>query len=381
MENTNKQKKTLLRDRLLMTLAHKKADKTPQSGWWTPTSLKVFNEKTGADDPAEYFGYEAREVFGRLEKTAEIKEFTKYFPDDMKFEYQPFHEFYGSYFTASKATIPTLKARIDEWGVGYVSGELFHFTQMQHPMKAFSSVKEVEEYPFPEIVDSRLLADEVVRLKEAGFYVMGNIAQFVFETAWYLRGMDELLVDFMINKDFAAALLEKIMAIKLTMAINLVNAGVDQLNLGDDVGMQNNMIISPELWREWMKPYLKRLIEPLKRLNKDLHVFYHSDGWIEPIIPDLIEVGIDILNPIQPECMNPEKLKEQYGDKLSFWGTISDQTTMITGSPEDVENEVRQRIETIGYNGGLVLGPSNCIMPDMPWENILALFESIKKYG
>lgn len=372
----------LPRDRVLTALSRKRPDKTPRAGWWTPTTLGIFHANTGADDPAEYFGYEAREVFGKLEKTTEISEFVKYFPDDIKFEYQPFHEYYDTHFTAAKAAAnPTRSAWVDEWGIGYLSGELFHFTRMLHPMKGFTSIKEIESYPFPEIVDSQLLEDKVSHLKNAGYYVTGNIAQFIFETAWYLRDMDELLMDFMVNKDFAAALLEKIMVIKQAMAINLVKAGVDQINMGDDVGMQNTMIMSPETWREWLKPYLKRLIAPLKKLNPELHVFYHSDGWLEPIIPDLLEVGIDILNPVQPECMDPEKLKSEYGDKLSFWGTISDQTTMIGGTPDDVTEEVRKRVEILGSNGGLVLSPSNCIMPDMPWQNILALFDAIEKYG
>jgi uroporphyrinogen decarboxylase len=110
-------------------------------------------------------------------------------------------------------------------------------------------------------------------------------------------------------------------------------------------------------------------------------VFYHSDGNILPIIPELIEIGVDILNPIQPECMDPAELKRMYGDKLSFWGTIGTQTTMPFGTPDDVRNEVCERIATVGKGGGLFLSPSHILEPEVPWANIEAFVEAERKYG
>ncbi len=369
----------LPRERVLTALSRRKPDKTPKYAWWTPTTLKTFKEKTGADDPAEYFGCEIQEVLVNL--TQEPDRLRKYLPADIPFDYLPFHKYLAAYFTAEEAAKLPNKPRMDEWGTGHIPGSMLHFTKMVYPIKSFTSIKELEEYPFPEIVEDDSLPAKVARLKKEGHYVEGNIAQFVFETAWYLRGMDELLMDFMVNKEFASVLLDKVMEIKLEMAIRLARAGVDQLNMGDDVGMQDTMIMSPDTWREWLKPYLKRLIEGVKQINPDIHIFYHSDGWIEPIIPDMIEVGIDVLNPVQPECMDPGKIKQQYGDKLSFWGTVGTQTTMVTGSTADVSREVKERIETVGRDGGLVIAPANCISSDMPWENILAFFEAVEKYA
>jgi len=126
---------------------------------------------------------------------------------------------------------------------------------------------------------------------------------------------------------------------------------------------------------------LKRVIESAKEVNPDMLVYYHSDGYIEPIIPDLIEVGVNILNPVQPECMDPTKIKERYGDRLAFFGTIGIQTTMPHGTPEDVRKEVKTRIETVGRGGGLLIAPTHVLEPDVPWENILAFFDAVEEYG
>jgi uroporphyrinogen decarboxylase len=126
---------------------------------------------------------------------------------------------------------------------------------------------------------------------------------------------------------------------------------------------------------------LARIIEEARMLKPDVIFFYHSDGYIEPIIPDFIEIGINVLNPVQPECMDPARLKKIYGDKLAFWGTIGLQHTLTFGTPEEVELEVKTRIETVGRNGGLYLSPTHVLPPETPYENIFAFVEAAKKYG
>jgi len=118
-----------------------------------------------------------------------------------------------------------------------------------------------------------------------------------------------------------------------------------------------------------------------RRVKPDILISYHSDGFIEPFIPELIEIGLDVLNPIQPECMDPADIKRKFGDRLAFFGTIGNQTTLPFGSPEDVRREIRQRIETVGKGGGLVLAPSHMIEPDVPWANIQAFFEAADECG
>jgi uroporphyrinogen decarboxylase len=110
-------------------------------------------------------------------------------------------------------------------------------------------------------------------------------------------------------------------------------------------------------------------------------IFYHSDGNATAIVPDLIEIGVDILNPVQSECMDPGEMKRLYGDRLSFWGTIGTQTTLPFGTPDDVRREVKTRMETVGVGGGLVLAPTHMVEPDVPWENLVALVEAVHEYG
>lgn len=135
------------------------------------------------------------------------------------------------------------------------------------------------------------------------------------------------------------------------------------------------------MWREWFKPRLAAVIKAAKDTKPDLLVQYHTDGDCREVIPDLIEVGVDILNPIQPECMDPVELKMKYGDQLSFSGTIGTQSTMPHGTPEDVHQEVRRMIETVGVGGGLFLAPTHVLEPDVPWENVVAFIRAAKEFG
>jgi uroporphyrinogen-III decarboxylase len=133
------------------------------------------------------------------------------------------------------------------------------------------------------------------------------------------------------------------------------------------------MMISPKMWRTYFKPRMATFISELKTLNPDVKVAYHTDGNVEPIIPELIEIGLDVLNPLQPASMDPAKIKRQYGKQLSFWGTIDEQHTLPFGSPQDVSNEVCQRLETVGNDGGLILAPTHHVQLDTPLENFWAM--------
>jgi uroporphyrinogen-III decarboxylase len=148
--------------------------------------------------------------------------------------------------------------------------------------------------------------------------------------------------------------------------------------LGDDVGTQTGLLVSPETWRRFLKPRMAKFIETVRGINKNITIAYHSDGNILPIVPELIEIGIDVLNPIQPACMDPAEIKQKFGKELCFWGSIDEQHTLPFGSPEDVRNEVNLRLETIGKDGGLIIGPTHHVQLDTPLENLFALTEAVK---
>ena len=275
--------------------------------------------------------------------------------------------------------------RIDGMGAAYIPGSKYHFEKKVHPMRNFTSPKDVEEYPWPQeppYDDAyyKAMKKSAENIKSRDLIAVGSGGS-IFEATWYLRGMDNLFADFVLNEDLAAALLDKMTGFRIRSARAAGIAGADMIGTGDDVGMQNRMLMSPDDWRKWLKPRFASVIAAAREHKPDIHVKYHSDGFIEPIIPDLIEIGVTILNPIQPECMDPVKLKKQYGDRLTFDGTIGIQTTMPFGTPDDVDREVKRMIETVGKGGGLILAPTHVLEPEVPLDNIRAFLDAVDRYG
>lgn len=352
------------RERVLTTMRREKPDKVPRElsyGSFAPALMEVFKKKTGATDPAEYFNYEVRAVAFKPTRRREGLE--RYLPKEIP---------QGAY--------------IDwEWGNVIMPGSEYHFARPIHrALEDVTKIEEVEAYPLPDFLEPyrwQHIKKETENLHKRNLASMGELYTTIFEVAWGIRGMENLLTDFLINKEIAEVLLDRITGTRCKQAKIFAEAGVDILRLGDDVGTERGMLMSPETWRKWLKPRLKKVIKVAKEVKPDILIFYHSDGNCEPIIPDLIEIGVDILNPVQPECMDTAKLKNLYGDKLAFWGTIGTQTTMPFGTPEDVKKEVKERIETVGKDGGLLLAPSHILEPEVPWENIVAFFEAIEEYG
>ena len=189
------------------------------------------------------------------------------------------------------------------------------------------------------------------------------------------------MADMLQDPEMATALMDRIIDLRVFQARKYAEFGVDVLALGDDISMQTGMLMSPRMWRKWFKPRLAKVIQEAKAVKTDLLVQYHTDGDCRAVISELIEVGVDILNPVQPECMDPVAIKNEYGDRLSFSGTIGTQTTIPHGTPEDVRAAVKKMIETVGVGGGLLLAPTHVLEPDVPWENILAFVEACKEFG
>lgn len=357
------------RQRVLTAVNRQIPDRVPKDTSWgfTPAVLDTFRCQTGQEDPNEYFGVEVRFVGMDIppeRAAASAKEcrekFARYYPD-----------------------LP-LDATITEWGTAHLPGSFYHFTQLNYPMKHFKRLAEFEAYPLPMFEEDWRRAYAAQRIQEVHrreLAACGAMAVTIFEVAWQMRGMEELFNDFVFRPELATYLLDKIAAARISMARFFAEQDVDVLILGDDVSMQTGMMMSPATWRRWFKERMRAIINAARAVKPDLPVFYHSDGNPAAIIPELIEIGVTILNPIQPECIDPLMVKQKYGDRLALWGTIGIQTTLPFGTPEQVRQEVRKRIETVGYNGGLVLGPTHSLEPEVPWENIVALYEAIEEYG
>jgi uroporphyrinogen decarboxylase len=251
-------------------------------------------------------------------------------------------------------------------------------------LKNVNLLNEIVDYPLPDIAEpyrSGHFIEEVKAVHQRGLAAAGPLAQTLFETAWMIRGFEEFMIDMIENEDLAECLLDRMMELRIKAAVIYAKADVDVLMLGDDVAMQTGMLIDPDIWRKWLKPRMAKIIASAKSIKPDLNIFYHSDGNPEALINDLIEIGVNILNPIQPECMDPDSIKQKYGSKLAFWGAIGVQTNLPFGTPDDVAKEVKLRMETIGRNGGFIIGPSHMIEPEVPWENLVALYDAIDRFG
>lgn len=271
----------------------------------------------------------------------------------------------------------------DEWGVLWKNapydtpfGSGCYTEVVGHPL-ADDHALDSYHPPDPKRPELYLDADRLLAAHKRDYWIVGVTVCTIFETAWALRGLEQMLMDFMQDPGRADAILDLPFRYHLAAARRLVEMGVDMIWTGDDVGTQRGMLISPRTWRRFLKPRMAELISVLKGINPQVKLAYHSDGNIEAIIPELIEIGVDVLNPVQPACMEPAKLKRQYGDKLSFWGSIDEQHTLPFGTPEQVRKQVLERLETVGYDGGLILGPTHHVQLDTPMENFWAMVHAI----
>jgi len=271
----------------------------------------------------------------------------------------------------------------DEWGIGWRLspyetrfGRGIYTEIASHPL---SDDTAVQSYKPPD-PDRPLLYDAARRtIAEFGrrYWICGAVVTTIFETAWALRGLERLLEDLLAAPDLADAVLDIPFRYHLAAAKRMTSLGIDMLWLGDDVGGQTGMIMSPGTWRRFLKPRLAALISEVKAVNPRLVVAYHSDGKVDPIIPELIDIGMDVLNPVQPLCMDPAGLKKAYGRNLCFWGSIDEQRTLPFGTPEDVRNEVLDRLRTIGRGGGLLLGPTHHVQLDTPMDNFWSMVRAV----
>jgi uroporphyrinogen decarboxylase len=267
---------------------------------------------------------------------------------------------------------------IDEWGVWWKGGRYFHFAHIESPLKNCRSIDEIKSFPQPDLLEPyRIegLHERVKRLHDEGFAVAAYAGS-VFEQSWFLRGIDVLMTDMIINPDIAHYLFRQAADYQRRLGEIYAQSGVDIVMTGDDVANQRGLTMSIPMWKEFLGPLLSDTVSAVKNVNADTAVFYHSCGKLTELIPHLIETGIDILNPIQPDCMDPAEIYGMYGHRLTLWGSISVQHTMPFGTPEDVHSEVKQRLRTLGERGGFILSPAHVLGPETPWENIAAFFHA-----
>ncbi len=268
----------------------------------------------------------------------------------------------------------------NEWGM--ISKEIGDYFELdEFPLSDALTKEDILKYPFPDpTAPGRFdIAQEMLTVYGNTHGIIGNVETMFFEISWYLTGYEKFLVDLITEADYLPHLMDKIMHYIIDAGKRLLEMGVDILWCGDDFGGQNGMLIDPDLWRRMIKPRIRFMFEEFRKVRPEIKLAWHSCGSIIPIIPDFIELGLDILNPIQPlaKGMDPVFLKKNFGKDLVFFGGIDVQNLLPFGNPQTIHDEVRRRIEILGRDGGYIIAPAHNIQPDTPVENIKAFFEAV----
>lgn len=268
---------------------------------------------------------------------------------------------------------------VDEWGTRW--GHAFKgvgATPVEHPLKDWSMLEGylrtgIPDPKAPGRLDSAAAA---LALHAPSKYCYGIIHLALFERLHSLRGMENLLMDLYTNEIEVRRLMDVLEAYMLELIRQWAALGADAVFMTDDWGSQTGLMISPELWRRIFKGYYARVFDEIHRLGMD--VVFHSCGNVMAVVGDLIDIGLDVLDPVQPGAMDIGLLAREYGGKVAFSGAVDIQDLLCLGTPRQVKDEVRRIVETLGgpYGGSLILGPANVMTPDTPFENLAALFEA-----
>jgi uroporphyrinogen decarboxylase len=281
--------------------------------------------------------------------------------------------------SALSITLPDGRVK-NEWGM--VFKDIGMYSELdEFPLSEATTEDDILRYPFPDpLAHGRFdIAREMLTKYGDSHGIIGDVETMFFEISWYLTGLEKFLVDLVTEAEYLPYLMDRVMHYIIEAGKQLLAMGVDILWCGDDFGGQNGMLIDPVTWRQLIKPRIKYMFEEFRKVQPDIKLAWHSCGSIIPIIPDFIELGLDILNPIQPLAagMDPVFLKKEFGKDLVFFGGIDVQDLLPNGTPEMIRDEVRRRMEILGKDGGYIVAPAHNIQPDTPVENVSALFEAV----
>lgn len=279
---------------------------------------------------------------------------------------------------------PPLAPNTDYWGVtrrAVSYGPAAYDEIVHYPLAEAKTPGDLDKHiwPDPDWFDYSVLPAQIAKAQSGEEYCLmvgnGN----VFETSWYMRGLEQMFMDLALDTEMVHAILSRVRDFwieYLTRVLKAADGAIDLVFTADDIGGQEGMLMSLDMWRENIKPHHVQLNKALH--DFDIKVIYHTDGAVMTAVPGLIDMGIDILQALQFDAkgMDPVQLKEQHGHELCFTGGVSVQSTLPFGSQEEVTREVRDRIRVLGGGGGYILGPSHAIQVGTPPENIAAMFDT-----
>ncbi len=283
---------------------------------------------------------------------------------------------------------------IDEFGIGWqMPVKNGHFYDLYlNPLKDAETVKDIENYPWPDplgldrYINLKDKVDQVVYQGEKA-YVLGRMSAGMWETAMWMTGYEKFYTDMLLNEKLIRAIMDKFLEIKMKYwekALEAVGENVLVISTADDLGAQKKLLVSLKLYKKLIWPYHKKLFSFIKKKAKSkVYIFFHSDGAIKEAIPLLIEAGVDILNPVQVNCkeMNTKMLKKEFGNDLTFWGGSCDNNIFAFGTPGEVREETKRRIDDLAPGGGFIFAPIHIIQSVVPPENIISWWETLQEFG
>jgi len=318
-----------------------------QPGFSSPFA-RIFHRQTGSYEPAEHFQTDVRSF-----------SLTSEFGGD---DPRGLHD------------SPPADATFDEWGNAHWAGGEEGTTDRMVPAAGRAkTVADIERMPDP-LIDRRPDTSRLKAWHEAGYPVFGYAGS-IYEWSWWFRGMEQFLVDLVSEPAIAEAIIAKVAAHTTRLALASARSGIDVLCFYDDAGMQTGMQVSPELWRRFIKPAWRKVLDAVRAEIPESRFFLHSCGQIESIVPDIVELGFHILHPLQPECMDFDRFYREFGSQIVLTGTLSSQKILPFGAPDDVRREVRRLAAIVGDQKRTIFMPSNVIQPETPWENVVAFVE------
>jgi len=356
------------RERTLSALSHQATDRVPFDRVGSTESSEVARIVESLDLPPDLCSDYLEGDFEYLEfgSREERERFRDYLPD-----------------------LPA-EASVSDWGVGSIplkTAEGFHAGHKDfRPLARVDSAAELKSYPFPDFTEPwrhRDLEEKVRVAKQRGYVVVGQMSQTILETAYCMRGIERLFVDFHERPDYVEMLFARIAEGRRFQARRFAEAGVDVLRIGDDIATQQSLLVGPMLYRAQIKPFHASVVAAARSVNPSIHVLYHSDGNLTALLPDLIEVGVTAINPVQPECMDLMETKREYGRDLTLWGCCPVQSVYAFGSRADVLNHVRLLKEQcskegLSAGGGLVVQFYNMILTPKVKENLAFFFDAFR---
>jgi uroporphyrinogen decarboxylase len=363
------------RERLAAAVAHRLPDRTPTSIFARPELLRLLAERMKASSADEVIRRLGADLYLDVQPTVRSPDFERRANGVLGGD----HSYAGQ-----KMIFHDQRTFEDLWGVVRRVGEDGRYVGwVSGPLTGAAGIRDLDDHPFPRpewICGEAELARSIADARAQG-RVSRCFVENPYKVAWYLRGMENLLADYAVDPQFVEALLDRIVPFSTEFLLAAVRAGVDVVAIEGDIAMQDRVIAGPERWRAIDKPRLASIISACRRLNPEVYVFFHSDGNLTDVMDDLIEIGFQIIDSIQPECMDPVLTKQRFGARCTLHGCGSLQRVLPFGTVEDCRAEVRMLVDRCGYDGGLVLRPSNMIGFDVPPENVIAWYETTMEYA